>query len=215
MAAGSQNKQDEIYLNPNNFTVLDLIRLINILKIKFDLNCVLKRKASLYLICIPKNETKKLHSTVGPHIYKLYRGSVHIRGFHISSYSQLRLSIQERAAFNLPHNLKDIIVGLTLRDLHMQKQSKGRNPNLQFSQGLIHKDYIFHLYDLFKGYCSSEPKISEQKPHSVTGKVYTRVRFNTNCLPCFNEMYYLFYPEGKKIIPLNIGELLTAQGLAY
>src|SRR6266852_5356653 len=137
MAAGSQNKQDEIYLNPNNFTVLDLIRLINILKIKFDLNCVLKRKASLYLICIPKNETKKLHSTVGPHIYKLYRGSVHIRGFHISSYSQLRLSIQERAAFNLPHNLKDIIVGLTLRDLHMQKQSKGRNPNLQFSQGLI------------------------------------------------------------------------------
>jgi hypothetical protein len=25
----------------------------------------------------------------------------------------------------------------------------------------------------------------------------------------------LFYPEGKKVIPLNIGELLTAQGLTF
>jgi hypothetical protein len=34
-------------------------------------------------------------------------------------------------------------------------------------------------------------------------------------LPCFNELYDLFYVNGVKIIPLNIGELLTARGLAY
>ena len=34
-------------------------------------------------------------------------------------------------------------------------------------------------------------------------------------MPCFNELYESFYPEGKKIVPLNIAELLTLLGLAY
>jgi hypothetical protein len=32
--------------------------------------------------------------------------------------------------------------------------------------------------------------------------------------PCFNDYYNLFYNNGKKSIPLNIAELLTARGLA-
>lgn len=34
-------------------------------------------------------------------------------------------------------------------------------------------------------------------------------------LPCFNEFYNLFYHEGKKVIPLNIYDLLTPLGLAF
>ena len=34
-------------------------------------------------------------------------------------------------------------------------------------------------------------------------------------MPCFNELYNLFYVEGKKIVPLNIAELLTPLGLCY
>ena len=48
-----------------------------------------------------------------------------------------------------------------------------------------------------------------------TNKIYTRVRFNTYVLPCFNEFYLLFYPEGNKSIPQNIGEILTPPGLAF
>jgi hypothetical protein len=33
-------------------------------------------------------------------------------------------------------------------------------------------------------------------------------------LPCLNELNQLFYPEGKKVVPLNIGDLLTPAGLA-
>jgi hypothetical protein len=33
--------------------------------------------------------------------------------------------------------------------------------------------------------------------------------------PIFNEFYDLFYKDGKKIIPKNIGELLTPISLAY
>lgn len=34
-------------------------------------------------------------------------------------------------------------------------------------------------------------------------------------LPCFNEFRELFYKLGKKIIPVNIYDLLTPRGLAF
>jgi LAGLIDADG DNA endonuclease family len=37
----------------------------------------------------------------------------------------------------------------------------------------------------------------------------------TYSLPCFNELFDLFYLDGKKIVPSNIAELLTPLGLAY
>jgi hypothetical protein len=45
--------------------------------------------------------------------------------------------------------------------------------------------------------------------------VYTRIKFATLSLPCFNELYLLFYPKGKKVIPFNINGLITPIGLAY
>jgi hypothetical protein len=41
------------------------------------------------------------------------------------------------------------------------------------------------------------------------------VTFKTYSLPCFNELYHLFYPAGIKVVPANIGELLTPFSLAY
>ena len=38
---------------------------------------------------------------------------------------------------------------------------------------------------------------------------------NTYSLPCFNELYELFYVNGKKIIPANIADLITPLSLAY
>ena len=96
----------------------------------------------------------------------------------------------------------------------MQKRSENGNTYLQFGQGIIHKNYLFHLYDLFKNYCNSEPKISSTKPDRRTGKVYTRITFYTYSLPCFNYYHELFYVDKVKRIPLNIGELLTFRGLA-
>jgi hypothetical protein len=114
----------------------------------------------------------------------------------------------------LTPELENILVGLLLGDLCIRKTTKNSNPRCQFSQGLIHKDYLFHLYDLFKYFCLSEPSIKDRKPNSVTGKVYTTVSFDSICLPCFSELFQLFYPDGKKVVPLNIGDLLTPAGLA-
>jgi hypothetical protein len=84
-----------------------------------------------------------------------------------------------------------------------------------FEQGLMHEAYILHLYDLFKDYCNLGPKYSQRKPDFRTGKTYSRITFYTYSLPCFNYYHELFYVNGVKRIPLNIGELLTARSLAY
>jgi LAGLIDADG DNA endonuclease family len=72
-----------------------------------------------------------------------------------------------------------------------------------FVQGIVHKDYLMHLYELFKSYCSMVPKTISQASNS------RNIFFNTCSLTCFNELYDLFYPGGIKIVPQNIGELLT------
>lgn len=72
-----------------------------------------------------------------------------------------------------------------------------------------------HLFELFKSYCLAAPKTANRLPDKRTGNIYTRITFRTFSLPCFNELYNLFYLEGVKIIPSNIGELLTGLSLAY
>ena len=126
-----------------------------------------------------------------------------------------RLTKLERSQIVLPNNLKDILVGLLLGDLYAQKRSTKGNTLLRFEQGFLHKEYIDHLYDLFKNYCVSEPKVTNRLPNKVTGKTYTRVTFHSMSLPCFNELHNLFYHEGKKVVPDNIGLILTPLSLAY
>ena len=54
--------------------------------------------------------------------------------------------------FNLELNkeLEEIITGLMLGDLFAEKASTKSNTRLQFKQSSINKEYINHLYILFK-----------------------------------------------------------------
>src|SRR3982751_713360 len=52
----------------------------------------------------------------------------------------------EREAFSLPEELKQILVGLMLGDLNAQKQTINSNVRLRFEQGLVHEQYLMHLY---------------------------------------------------------------------
>ena len=110
--------------------------------------------------------------------------------------------------------LKEILVGLCLGDLYIRRDKPTHNAQLVFRQGVHNLGYLYHLFDLFKEYCISPPKTENLFDKRVT-KSYTSTYFRTSCLPCFNEYRLLFYPEGRKIIPSNIGDLLTPLGLAY
>lgn len=136
--------------------------------------------------------------------------------FHTSiSHWAKRLNKTKRQNYELDDYLRQVLVGNILGDTSAKRKSIPHNTYLYFKQGLIHEAYIFHLYDLFKDYCPSGPKYNARKPDFRTGKIYSRVYFLTYSLPCFNYYYDLFYVNGVKKIPLNIGELLTPVGLAY
>jgi hypothetical protein len=109
---------------------------------------------------------------------------------------------------------REILVGGMLGDCSIYRAKVTHNARLYVQQGAVHSEYLNHLYSVFQNLCSSGPKlyVSLDKRSNTT---YKALRFNTRSLPCFNYYREVFYPEGIKIVPANIKELLTARGLAY
>ena len=114
-------------------------------------------------------------------------------------------------------DLIEIIIGLMLGDLFAEKRNPNSNTRLQFKQSIKNKEYIEHLYSLFKDYCNSEPKVTssvDNRPGKK--KLNVSIKFWTQSLPCFNQFRELFYDDsGNKFIPLNLESLISAKSLAY
>jgi hypothetical protein len=67
------------------------------------------------------------------------------------------------------NQLKQIIIGLLLGDLHLFQNTKG-SCYFKFEQGYLHKDYLIHLYNLFINYTNTEPK-SRSRLNKKSGKI--------------------------------------------
>lgn len=68
------------------------------------------------------------------------------------------------------------------------------------------------MFNQLSHYCSSGPRLTKG---IRAGKPYYGLEFFTRSMPCMTELYSLFYPEGTKIIPSNIYELLTPVALSH
>lgn len=139
------------------------------------------------------------------------------RNFHFSSKAlKKRLTNIERSKFKLDPFLKQVLIGSLLGDAHMRRFSDKANARLVFRQGSKNASYLLHLYNLFQEYVLTSPKISIVRDKN-TEKLRYNLSFATLALPCFNELYELFYKSEsrKKFIPKNIIELLTPISLAY
>jgi hypothetical protein len=115
----------------------------------------------------------------------------------------------------LPSNIKNIIIGLLLSDGWMQKQISGGHARLFFKQSLNRRpgaEYLFYVFIILQHYCKSYPNLEYAK---FKGKNFPFLVFTTRSLVCLTELYNLFYKEGKKVLPYNILELLTIEGLAH
>lgn len=117
----------------------------------------------------------------------------------------------------LPVGLQEVVIGSILGDLGVERPNPKCNTRLQFKQTNKNIEYITHLYSLFQEFCGTPPKFMsrfDERPNKM--KEYGSVKFNTLSLPCFNIFRETFYNlDGVKIIPFQLGELLTARGLAY
>jgi hypothetical protein len=108
-----------------------------------------------------------------------------------------------------------VIFGLILGDGSLSNRS-GEGVRIFIRQSIVHKDYLFSLYDFFytRGYCSnSEPRKYTRKIKGID-KIYYGFEFNTFTFKSFIWIYDLFYKKGKKVIKLNIENYITPLTLA-
>jgi len=92
----------------------------------------------------------------------------------------------------------------------MKRPKPTYNARLRIRQSEAHEQYVLDLFTIFKDFCGTP----SQKEFNKTYNKYS-VWFSTLHCPVFNSYYELFYPNAVKVVPKNIGELLTARGLAY
>ena len=136
-----------------------------------------------------------------------------------SSNLKSKLNKVDRSKFNIKSPLNEILVGILLGDGHVQKRSLNGNSRFMYGQSSLrihHLNYFKHVLNLFKPYLSETFKLKEKTfKDNRTNNTYKSVNFATLSLPCFNQYKSLFYKNNKKIVPINIQELLTPIGLAY
>jgi group I intron endonuclease len=134
-------------------------------------------------------------------------------GTNLSSTVGVRFTRSQLAMIKLPLHIKSIMVGLILSDAWARFENKTcKNALLGFSQSGANSIYVWYVFNILSHYCSRYPLYRIRK---YKGKLNYSLEFKTRSMPCITELYYLFYLEGKKVIPLNIYELLTPVALAH
>ena len=100
---------------------------------------------------------------------------------------------------DLSHKLsplqRQVLVGTLLGDAHLRANSKKTKYQYIVLQSGHHKEYVFHLYEIFKNYTSKPPKEYTFKDKRFPGKIYTRWSFYTTFQDCFRFYAHQFYTE--------------------
>ena len=101
----------------------------------------------------------------------------------------------------LDKKLQNITIGLLLGDGCFEKKKDTIGIRLQIKQQSKAKQYVEWLYSNLQEYCRSGIKFRAD---------YNQYYFSTRYLREFQDIYNLFYPNGKKIVPYNIKEIFTS-----
>jgi hypothetical protein len=125
----------------------------------------------------------------------------------------IKFTLKQLAMVELAPCQYSVIIGLLLSDGWITFGSKThKNARLGFAQSGAHSEYFWFVFLSLSHYCSSYPMVRNR---TSFGKETIELQFFTRSMPCMTELYYLFYPNGVKIIPNNIYELLTPVALAH
>ena len=124
-----------------------------------------------------------------------------------------RLNKHISNTIKLPHFQKSVIIGLILSDGWLIFASPtSSNALLGWQQSIAKFEYVWFVFNLLSHYCNKCPRLTSR---IIKGKRFHGLQFFTRSMPCFTELYFLFYPKGVKIIPKDIYNLLTPVALAH
>lgn len=113
----------------------------------------------------------------------------------------------------------DALIGDLLGDGHIRFHSKkANNARMEFTFSTKNLPYLHYLkYVVYSVLCTqSKPT---PWPNPKIGKLVSQYWFSTRSLPLFTKLHKEWYKEidgkNRKIVPLNIKEILRARGLAH
>lgn len=131
---------------------------------------------------------------------------------------------------NLKLNLmqKKVLPGILLGNAQLSTQDSGKTYRLHIYQSEKHKEYVFHLYELFKEWCLSTPKTIERtyKTKVYKKKKASMISFKTRSSGSFRFYAQIFTSKNKHInqtntvnltkkLPKLIHRWLTPISIAY
>lgn len=86
---------------------------------------------------------------------------------------------------------------------------------MKFYQGGDNSSYLLWLHSVLAelGYCTKSPPILRSRIQKEGGVIYF-IRFESFTFTSFNWIREIFYPNGRKVIPLCLADYLTPLALA-
>lgn len=116
-----------------------------------------------------------------------------------------------------PHHkdILSIIFGSLLGDSHAERRANGNGTRISFMQEASHKEYLIWLHNLISSLGYSTPYLPKiQTRLGLGGKLRYVLRFHTFTYTSLNWIHDLWYQNGVKSVPKNIGEFITPLSLA-
>ena len=110
---------------------------------------------------------------------------------------------------------REVLVGILLGDPSLQTFSNGKTYRLRVTQSEQHKEYLFHLCEVFKNLTLSPPKQYLWSDSRNPGKQHKRWSFSTTQQPCFRFYGQQFYSGGEKKVPKLVHRWLKSWSIAY
>ncbi len=118
---------------------------------------------------------------------------------------------------------REVLVGTLLGDASISFRKKVQKPvyNVKFEQGIMHKDYVYHLYDIFQNFTGSPPSLRWIDAKKTRQSCWFRTYRHDEFIPYWHSFYEVRVDsqtglvERVKVVPQNIEQLLTPRGLAH
>lgn len=151
----------------------------------------------------------------------------------IACVKVMKNSMKKTVSEKLSNNQRQILVGTLLGDAHLRANKNKSKYQYVVLQSDQHKEYVFHLYEIFKNYTLQPPKMYTFKDKRFPGRVYTRWSFYTTFQECFRFYGHQFYSDNpeqqngeidhkerdsyrrRKTVPKLIHKWLTPRAIAY
>ncbi len=105
---------------------------------------------------------------------------------------------------------KDFLIGTLLGDGNVRLVARNREASLIVDHSTAQTDYVLWKYKIMKRWVLTEPKIVSRVYHKDVSKMLQSIRFSTISHPEVTSFYNLFYQQGVKVIPKDIGKILTS-----